>query len=47
MARTVMQLVLLTGIRAQMAKRDLETLGYTNVVNGMTWLQVQETMQQL
>ncbi|CAJ1335044.1 unnamed protein product [Effrenium voratum] len=30
------------GIRAAMAQSVLEKLGYTNVVNGMTWLAVQE-----
>lgn len=35
------------GIRAQMAQGALAKLGYANVVNGMTWLQVQETIDQL
>mmetsp|Transcript_35055 Transcript_35055/g.72042 ORF Transcript_35055/g.72042 Transcript_35055/m.72042 type:complete len:177 (-) Transcript_35055:109-639(-) len=35
------------GIRAQMAQDVLRSLGYTDVVNGMTWQAVQETMQQL
>ena len=34
------------GMRAQMAQAVLEKLGY-DVVNGMTWLQVQETLQEL
>ena len=35
------------GIRAQMAQGVLEKLGYANVVNGMTWGNVQETIDQL
>jgi hypothetical protein len=35
------------GIRAQMAQGVLAKLGYANVVNGMTWIQVQETIDQL
>ncbi len=35
------------GIRAQMAQGVLAKLGYANVVNGMTWGNVQETIDQL
>ncbi|CAE7620471.1 pspE [Symbiodinium sp. CCMP2592] len=35
------------GIRAQMAQDVLQSLGYTDVVNGMTWQAVQDTRQVL